>query len=463
MRSVKLLVILTAIITCVFLGSQKESVRAQSSNLDDQLAGLLAEHGFTGNIESTLEQKLGRRINTRLADIGRLLFFDSILSLNGDVSCASCHSPTAGFSDTLPISVGVGNNGIVGPGRRGPFNKRRAPRLINAAFFPKLMWDSRVVAFSGSPFNQDGGFSLPEPEGMSLSGLPHLLVAQSFIPTTTRAEMAGFTFNGSNEDMRNEVARRVHRVKKYKKLFKKVFSEVKAGAPVNYEMIARALAEFQFTLTFANAPIDRFARGERTAMTEDQKRGALLFFSRARCVVCHDVSGDSSEMFGNFFPRVVGVPQILPESVNVEFDGQDRDEDFGVERATGDPGDRYRFRIPPLRNVAVQPAFFHNGAFTTLESAIGHYMNVERSLTNYSADRVNAAFPGLNATVGPREPVLERLDPFLREPIELTQEEFRQLVEFVRNALLDPRARPENLRQLIPDSVPSRRPVPTFE
>ncbi len=463
MRSVKLLVISTAIIAGIFLGTQKEAVRAQSSSLDDQLAGVLADRGFTGDIESTLEQRLGRRINNKLADIGRLLFFDSILSLNGDVSCASCHSPTAGFSDTLPLSIGVGNNAVVGPNRRGPFNKRRAPRLINAAFFPKLMWDARIVAFSGSPFDQNGGFSLPEPEGMSLSNLPHLLVAQAFVPTTTRAEMAGFSFNGSNQEMRDELARRVDRVKKYRKLFKKVFPEVKSGAAVNYEMIARALAEFQFTLAFANAPVDRFARGERTAMTEDQKRGALLFFTTARCVLCHDVSGDSSEMFGNFFPRVAGVPQIVPASANMEFDGADRNEDFGVERATGDPADRYRFRIPPLRNVAVQPAFFHNGAFTTLEAAIGHYMNVERSLETYAADRVNAAFPGLNATVGPREPVLERLDPVLREPIELTQEEFRQLVEFVRNGLLDPRARPENLRQLIPDSVPSRRPVPTFE
>ena len=65
-------------------------------------------------------------------------------------------------------------------------------------------------------------------------------------------------------------------------------------------MLARAIAEFEFTLVFADAPIDKFARGQKNAMTEDEKRGALIFFGSGNCVSCHAVSGQSNEMFSDF-------------------------------------------------------------------------------------------------------------------------------------------------------------------
>jgi di-heme cytochrome c peroxidase len=88
--------------------------------IDRQLTGRLGELGFTGRIESTLPQRLGRPIDKRLAKIGRLLWFDTITGLNGDNTCAGCHSPTNGFGDSQPIAIGIDNNGIVGPDRNGP-------------------------------------------------------------------------------------------------------------------------------------------------------------------------------------------------------------------------------------------------------------------------------------------------------------------------------------------------------
>jgi cytochrome c peroxidase len=72
------------------------------------------------------------------------------------------------------------------------------------------------------------------------------------------------------------------------------------GAPIDFSMFGRAIAEFEFSLTFTDAPIDRFARGRTNAMTADQKRGALLFFGKANCVSCHAVSGQANEMFSDF-------------------------------------------------------------------------------------------------------------------------------------------------------------------
>src|SRR4051794_38211525 len=167
---------------------------AAPTSLDTQLTSVLAAQGFTGRIESTLEQRLGRPLNPQLATIGRLLWFDTITGLNDDNTCAGCHSPTNGFGDSQPIAIGIENNGIVGPDRTGPRNMRRAPMVLNTAFFPTLMWNSRFAALSGDPFDHSQGFLFPSPEGLSLSGQAHLLDAQAFIPPTERSEVAGFTF-----------------------------------------------------------------------------------------------------------------------------------------------------------------------------------------------------------------------------------------------------------------------------
>jgi len=133
-----------------------------------------------------------------------------------------------------------------------------------------------------------------------------------------------------------------------------------------------------------------------------------------------------------------------------------------LEQITADPNDRYKFRTSPIRNVALQPTFFHNGAFTKLEDAVRHHLDVFASARNYHPATAGVD-PDLTAPMGPVEPVLARVDPILLTPINLTDNEFRQLVDFVRNGLLDQRAKPENLRKLIPRSVPSGFPVLTFE
>ena len=160
--------------------------------VDAQLRTELTAQGFTGRVESTLEERLGRPVNRTLANTGRLLWFDTVTGLNGDNTCAGCHSPLTGFGDTQSIAIGIDNNGIVGPDRSGPRNLRRAPLVINTAFYPRLMWNSRFAALSGDPFDNGAGFEFPLPEGLSLSGMPHLLVAQAFIPPTERTEVAGF-------------------------------------------------------------------------------------------------------------------------------------------------------------------------------------------------------------------------------------------------------------------------------
>jgi cytochrome c peroxidase len=420
--------------------------------LDNELAQVLTAHGFTGQIESRFREKLGRPIDRQRAHLGRLLWFDIIGGLNNDNTCGGCHSPTNGFGDTQPMAIGIDNNRIVGPHRTGPRNQRRTPLAANTALYPALMWNSRFAALSGDPFDHSAGFQFPPPEGLSLSDLPHLLVAQAFLPPTERVEVAGFEFPGDNDDIRHEVLRRLNAIDAYRQLFGQVFPEVAAGAPITFEHFGTAMAEFEFTLVFADAPLDRFARGQRHALTESQKRGALLFFGKAGCVQCHRVAGASNEMFSDFRQHVIGVPQIVPAFGNVVFDGPGANEDFGLEQVTGNSDDRYLFRTAPLRNAAVMPAFMHNGAFVHLDDAIRHHLDPYTSARHYAPRDLPSDLQG---PLGPIEPVLARLDPLLQTPIPLTDEEFAQLVDFVRYGLLDPRILPEHLQRLVPKRVPS--------
>lgn len=470
---------------------------AQESSLDVELRQLLAAAGFTGRIESTLEQRLGRSVDKKLAKLGGALFFDSIQGLHNDNSCAGCHSPSNGFGDTQSIAIGVDNNNLVGPNRQGPRNQRRSPMVLNTAFFPKLMWNGRFAAVSGDPFDNSQGFSFPAPEGTvqfppNDPEVKHLLAAQGHIPQTEIVEMAGFTGtagtigarfdafdnglgsplplpDGSgfrNDPIREAVLLRLNGSPGYVDQFGKVFPEVENGAPITFPMVGKALAEFQISLTFANAPIDRFARGQGNAMTSAEKRGAVLFFGKAGCVSCHAVGGPSNEMFSDFENHVLGVPQVAAVfgvgSGNVVFDGPGEDEDFGAAQITGDEDDRYKFRTSPLRNVALQPTFFHNGAFTRLEDAILHHLDVLQSAQSYNAVAAGVA-SDLAQRIGPSQPVLDRLDPLVAQPTLLSAQETADLVAFVRDGLLDPKARPDKLCKLVPASLPSGQAPAVFE
>src|SRR5499425_2383987 len=277
-----LLLTLTASGAMTFASSKGAQAQDEALGKDDalnrELTAELQELGFTGRIQYMLEERLGRRIDYKLADLGRLLWFDTITGLNNDNTCAGCHSPANGFGDTQSIAIGIENNGIVGPRRKGPRNQRRAPMVANTAFFPNLMWNSRFASLSNNPFDNSDGFLFPPPEGLSLSYLPHLLVAQAFIPPTERVEVAGFGFPGDNFDIRNEVLRRINSAPEYRKRFGKLFPSVRNEGPITFDMLGLAIAEFEFTLVFADAPLDQFARGQHTALPDEQKQGALLFF-----------------------------------------------------------------------------------------------------------------------------------------------------------------------------------------
>lgn len=546
MRSAGLLSTSLIALTALLLGCTE--INSEETPLDKQLEGLLKQAGFTGTIDANLEKKLGRKLDPKLVELGRMLFFDKLPALHDDNSCAGCHAPAAGFGDWESIAIGVDNNDVVGPGRTGPHNQRRTPMVLNNAFYPKLMWNGRFFSAAGDPFDNSKGFTFPPPEGekefpANAPNVKTLLAAQGHIPGTELPEMAGFTgISGTsfsserfqakrsqkellkalgqsdsnvsvqvfpadggiktasltgNDDpdfaqfddghgeklpplagdgtrnypIREVILARLNGSSAYRRLFGDIFPEVAAGNPITYPMIGAALAEFQLSLSFADAPIDRYMRDDdHSALTEGEKRGAVLFFTKANCSSCHSVSGPSNEMFSDFQNYNVGTPQIHPAFGkglgNVPFRNANGDfkingsYDFGLEDITGNAQDRFKFRTTPLRNLHLQKTFFHNGAFTRLEDAVAYHLDPATNWKAYSPARAGVV-KELHS-LADMAVVMGSLDPKI-QPVQLSKAELADLVAFLINGLADPDASPENLSKLIPETLPSGRKLQTFQ
>jgi cytochrome c peroxidase len=172
-------------------------------------------------------------------------------------------------------------------------------------------------------------------------------------------------------------------------------------------------------------------------------------------------------MFSDFENHVIGIPQIAPffgvDRSNMVYDGPESNEDFGAQQISGLMEDRYMFRTAPLRNLAVVPAFFHNGSFTTIEGAIRHHLDAVRSARRYNPKKAGIDKDLTRREMGPIEPVLDRLDPKLENGIDLDEAQISDLTKFVTTGLLDTRALKENLCKLVPKAVPSGLPIIKFE
>ena len=415
--------------------------------------------------------------NAALVDLGRSLFFDKILSGNRDVSCADCHDPLAHGADGLSLSVGTGGTGHGStrtPGQGRQFLPRNAPSLLNLAVGSFYMfWDGRV---EGRPefLSTPAGAAIPP-------GLTSLLAAQAMFPVVSREEMRGVAGDRDRFGAANELAelgdsqfveiwraemRRLMAVQAYVAKFNAAFPGTRPSE-LGFQHAANAIAAFEIdAFTRTNSPFDRFLLGDDAALSAEARRGARLFFDRARCAQCHSGPLLGGQGFAN-----VGSPQLGPGT------GEARPLDFGrggliAQGGPLGPGgggppppgslpplDAYRFafRIPPLRNVELTAPYTHAGAYATLEAVVRHYNDVLTAVRNFDVQQLRpelrASYHGDDATINA---MLETLDFRVREPLRLTEDERSDLVVFLKS-LTDPSAR--DLSAIAPASVPSGLPV----
>ena len=181
-------------------------------------------------------------------------------------------------------------------------------------------------------------------------------------------------------------------------------------------------------------------------MTTEQKRGALLFFGKARCSQCHNGPFLGAQQFAN-----VGAPQIGPGGTRQPPLDQGRGEIANFDQY------RFAFRVAPLRNVELTAPYMHSGAYATLEAVVHHYNDIPVALRDYDVSQLAPQFRALyHGDAGTISVVLATLDFRLRTPLDLSEAEMAQIVAFLKS-LTDPAAR--DLRALIPAGAPNGLPV----
>lgn len=415
---------------------------AGAAPLEQQLRQMIQQQNIVG-----LGAQNVPNLNPQQVELGRLLFFDKVLSGNNDVACATCHHPAFATGDALNLSVGVGGTGL-GSGRThagSVFIARNAQPVFNIGMFPELFWDKRVGRPPVAP-PPPGSPPPPPPQTQTPEG-PTVLApdeAQALFPIVDLLEMrgTGHALDGlNNADYRLALVNRLAALPEYVNRFNAAF-----GAAPNINNMGRAIAAYERSQTFVNAPWDRYLRGENNALTDAQKRGAMVFFGRASCDSCH-----SGPLLTNFSTHNLGIPQFGPGRGNGTGT-----EDFGFENTTGNAANRYQFRVPSLRNVAFTGPYMHNGAFSTLDEVILHYRNKAASSNAFTGTGMIQG-AALVLTLLPTNNVLANLSPlFTQVPGDLTQNEMNDLRAFLQ-ALTDPAA--INRTQEIPQSVPSGLPV----
>ena len=287
-------------------------------------------------------------------ELGKMLWFDPRLSLSGKVSCNTCHDLSTNGADTKPLSIGYA-------GRKGTVN---SPTVFNAEKQIAQFWDGRAKT----------------------------LAEQGTGPITNPLEMA----------MTPELAEGVIRsIPGYRPYFEKAFGSKNP----TFSEIAEALAAFETTLTTPNAPFERYLKGDKNALTQQQIDG-LKLFRRSGCIRCH--SGNL--LGGTSFQKVGSVrPYVTDNSSKGRMD------------VSGKPWDEMMFKVPTLLNVERTAPYFHDGAVKTLPDAVKKMADIQldMNLSEKQVEEIVAFLESLNGELPKIEkPTLPPSGPETRKYIE---------------------------------------------
>lgn len=269
------------------------------------------------------------KVDAAQSELGRLLFWDPVLSGDRDIACSTCHLPEEGYTDGQHRAIGVGGVGRGADRTVGHIErvKRNSQSVLNT------VWNG---------INTVGSFD-PDTAPMFWDNRVASLEVQALEPIHSREEMRGN--NVPEQRIEAEIVQRLNAIPEYQQAFNHAF-----GSPqITSSVVTSALATFQRTLIANQTPFDRWMRGEANAMNDQQVSG-MQEFVIAGCADCH-----SGPMFSDFKPHVLGVQE-------------------GIDVVEPDAGDsEFAFRTPSLRQLAFTAPYFHAGQFKSLGQAIDFY------------------------------------------------------------------------------------------
>ena len=267
--------------------------------------------------------------------LGQQLYFDPRLSVNGSVSCNTCHDVSGNGADTRPVS----------PGAAGKLGRRNAPTVWNVGFQTVLYWDGRARSL--------------EEQLRS-----HLLDETTMAMPDARA-----------------VADRLTLIPGYRERFDQVFGEA-AGV----DTATKALASYIRTLRTPHSVFDRYIKGHKKILSAQAKRG-LDTFRDIGCMSCHFGVNFAGPAPGPYLKMGDGFYELFPNFVGSSYDAAyELDKDLGRFHFSGNPGEKRMWRVPPLRNIALTAPYFHNGSVSTLSEAVRVMARVELNLTLKESD-----------------------------------------------------------------------------
>ena len=346
MKSVSILGVLIAGIATLIVGChrspKKESPKQPSTAETDPLAQpkSLQQVGVPVGLTRDAIPADNPQTSEKIS-LGQKLFFERRLSVDGTVSCSTCHDPQLAFTERKPVSVGI----------KSRVGQRNAPTILNALYNKTQFWDGRV----------------------------NTLEEQAANPIVNAFEMGHPTLDTA--------VAQIASVEEYQQAFQRVF-----GRPPNGPDLLRAIASYERAQLSFDSPFDRFIAGDNNAIDASAKRGWELFNTQARCNKCHaltDTQRDVTVFTDNDFHNIgIGIirhnvvalarqaEQLIKSGDTAAIDRAAIQTDMsalGRFLITKKDKDIASFKTPDIRNVLVTGPYFHDGSQETLWDVIDHY------------------------------------------------------------------------------------------
>ncbi|MFQ5803384.1 MAG: cytochrome-c peroxidase [Candidatus Methylomirabilales bacterium] len=313
-------------------------------------------------------------------ELGKMLFFDTRITGDASLSCATCHDPKLGWGD----------GGDIGRGYPGTSHWRNIQTIINTAYYNKLFWagSSRSLESQGE--------------------------------TANRGAVAG---NGERDMMEA----RLYQIPEYRKRFKEVFGD-------EWPLLKnawRAIAAFERTLVQRDTPFDRYMKGDKAALSPKAKQGLALFEGKAGCIQCHNGPLLSDEKYYNLgVPENPGFEEDPLKQITFRFEQYAKGvheeiyrktkTDLGLFYRAKRQTDMSKFRTPSLRYTKYTAPYMHNGAFFTLEEVVDFYNEgggEDQALKNFSIATKTKKLKKLNLTDEEKEALVIFLESLSGEEI----------------------------------------------
>jgi len=356
--------------------------------------------------------------------LGKFLFHETGLSIRPNnikgintYSCASCHNAKAGFQACLVQGVAEGGIGFgnQGEGRKIEGNYKpenidvqpiRTPTALNVAYQKNMLWNGQFGA-SGSNTGTDYLWTEDTPKATNSLGYEG-------VETQAIAAMDVHHLNTPS-----------HLLKKaeYVALIKEAFPKLPIDSVKN-EHVGLAIAAYERALIPNEASFQKWLNGDVAAISQTEKKGALLFFSKAKCATCHNGPALNSMAF-----YALGMKDLDQQSgVLIKSEKEAETANLGRGGFTGVETDNYKFKVPQLYNLADSPFYGHGASFTSLKELISYKNKAVKENDNIATNKLDAHF----------------------KPLGLSDVEIDQLVQFLEKSLHD-----ANLDRYVPKALPS--------